>query len=418
MTRLPGEQLDDWLRRAAAVVAPPQQSGGHPQGGKVSGAALQPWPSFLKRGIMMADRLIRQVGPTLEQLAPLAWHRDVNSHNVLVSDGVENSFLDPADNGDRADFALCDLGLAVDSRSWVSVDGAWRVTDIGGDCRYWPASSWMVHLYGADYLTTREEFCRQYQTRLDVHGLGITAVEIVCSVALAARSAGAPRVVAGSAPDSDSCWEHLLDAWQVYHATVGQWWEMIYSVFSVGGDFRPVHAWLVQEDVANQVIALIADIRQALRNCASYSEESVARVLCLLADLIDENSELQLSEACEILAKEGASTDGLGGNAGVCTTKASQSPTARGANMATVVALSAATAEESRKTLERLAPIPRVSKLPQVDASELTPLRNAKGQLHRDLEQLQQLKQRLLHAQKAHEEARHVGASNGGRTTY
>eukprot|EP00927_Polykrikos_kofoidii_P059375 TRINITY_DN54536_c0_g1_i1.p1 TRINITY_DN54536_c0_g1~~TRINITY_DN54536_c0_g1_i1.p1 ORF type:complete len:1066 (+),score=139.92 TRINITY_DN54536_c0_g1_i1:136-3333(+) len=303
MTRLPGEQLDEWLRRSA-TVASTRNDPSHANG------EWPPWPSHLVSGVVMAERLLLQMGPTLEGIAPLAWHRDVNSHNVLVSDAVEGCFLNPTDSGQRSDFSLCDLGLAVESRSWTAPDGAWRVTDIGGDCRYWPASSWMVHLYGADYLTEREDFCRQYQTRLDVHGLGITAVEILCSVSLAARNAGAeagpsswsgPSATGSRHMDSHEHWERLLDVWQTYHTTVGGWWEMIYSVFSVGGDFRPVHSWLVQEEVADQVVALLQDIRQALRACAEHADAATARVLNILADLTDEVSTLELSEACALL---------------------------------------------------------------------------------------------------------------------
>ncbi|CAK0829416.1 unnamed protein product, partial [Prorocentrum cordatum] len=176
MSCLPGEQLELWLHGMSDAAC--------------ARAASVPWTSHLRQGCAMADLLIRQLGPTLELLAPLAWHRDVNSHNVLVSDAPGHLGAEEADSA--ASFWLCDLGLAVASESWVSdpappgasgaEQGAWRVTDIGGDCRYWPASSWMVHCYGADYLASRQDFCRQYQTRLDVHGLGITAIEVICSV--------------------------------------------------------------------------------------------------------------------------------------------------------------------------------------------------------------------------------------------
>merc|ERR1719356_206318 len=198
MSCLPGEQLELWLHGTSDSAC--------------ASAATTPWTSHLRQGCAMADLLIRQLGPTLEMLAPLAWHRDVNSHNVLVSDVPGHLGVD--DGVSVASFWLCDLGLAVASESWVSdpappgtggaEQGAWRVTDIGGDCRYWPASSWMVHCYGADYLASRQDFCRQYQTRLDVHGLGITAIEVICAVALAARGAGAAAGADG--PGGEECW--------------------------------------------------------------------------------------------------------------------------------------------------------------------------------------------------------------------
>jgi len=297
LTRLPGDQLDKWLRREAAAAEEAVHAAMEPG----STVRVPSWTSHIKRGLAMAESLLLQLGPTLERMAPLAWHRDVNSHNMLVSDAVDGASLALQDPGFRASFWLCDLGLAVDSTSWVSDSegegGAWRVTDIGGDCRYWPASSWMVHCYGADYLEGQEDFCRQYQRRLDIHGLAITAVEVACSTAVVARRAGAP-----AGEDDPSCWAALLDAWKKYRTEVTHWWEAIYSVFSVGGDFRPVHAWLVEECVAEQVVDLTTDIRQALLCCSevehSEGAEVRGRVLRVLAELMDETSRLELGEAC------------------------------------------------------------------------------------------------------------------------
>jgi len=380
----------------------------------------------------------------------------------------------------------------------------------------------MVHLYGAEYLLAREEYSRQYQTRLDVHGIGITAVELLCSVALAARKDGAPK----DSTDRDGHWDRLMDAWQTYHATVGNWWEMIYSVFSVGGDFRPMHSWLVQEAVADQVVALLADIRQALRECAAHSDRATNCVLRVLAELTDEASTLGLLEACALLegedpdlveALELARRNGHGAipthngdrdNAGgtveiprptstlaVMPVAVEETPTllsvarsrksstatvdagagARLADVAAVgnhvglagdrnggvpgpgfvqdhagekyhddrqmlpcmtcvsqqenggfdhdyckaAALATAAAEESRRALESLAPIPVLSAAFQAPSAErgrqmsrrsrqveVAELKEAQLQLRRDLEQLQRVKLRLQHARQIHEEAR------------
>lgn len=213
MTVLPGEQLDQWLQRESDVATynpGPTQS--------------PSWASHLGRGCAVARELILQLAPTLDKLAPRAWHRDVNSHNVLVSDS-------------GSAFWLCDLGLAADAKAWPSegegAQGAWRVTDIGGDCRYWPPCCWMVHCHGTEYLEARPEFCEQYQWRLDMHGLGITAIEVLCSKALAVYCPeGAPPP---ENPEFDGPWALLLTAWQQYRETVGAWWERIYAVFSEGG---------------------------------------------------------------------------------------------------------------------------------------------------------------------------------------
>eukprot|EP00930_Biecheleria_cincta_P087655 TRINITY_DN7688_c0_g1_i1.p1 TRINITY_DN7688_c0_g1~~TRINITY_DN7688_c0_g1_i1.p1 ORF type:complete len:794 (+),score=128.02 TRINITY_DN7688_c0_g1_i1:351-2384(+) len=303
LTRLKGEQLDGWLQKmaSAAVAAEPQTS----------------WPAHLRTGCTLARRLLQQLGPTLDSLAPLAWHRDVNSHNVLVcNDGSEDQELTFSD-AEQASFWLCDLGLAVDSQSWISEEeAAWRVTDIGGDCRYWPASCWMVHCYGAEYLEAKQSFCKQYKTRLDIHALGITAIEVVCFAALAARKAGAP---CNEGEDLGGCWSWLLETYQRYHETVTTWWQAIYAVFSSGGDFRPVHAWLVEIEAPAKVISLVSDLRLALCTCATAcSDQATSRLLRAVAELSDEASTLELHEICKLVS--GAPTRrGIldGGNSGV-----------------------------------------------------------------------------------------------------
>jgi len=467
MTRLPGEQLDDWLKDAADVVVAAVTAGA-PSDNSLT------WIYQLQRGCVMAGLFIRQLGPTLETLTPLAWHRDVNSHNVLVSDVMDNGSLQTSDSGSRASFWLCDLGLAVDSRSWVGEQGAWRVTDIGGDCRYWPASSWMVHLYGADYLLAREEYCQQYQTRLDSHGLGITAVEILCSTALAARRAGAAPV---ECPADDTCWLRLLDAWHLYDELENQWWEAIYSVFCAGGDFGPVHSWLVQETVSDKVIALLSELQQALRGCICRADPESRTVLHALAELIDESSNLELRDVCALLegraqtdspteqradqrdtetliaglnpaAPSGASrrgaedavSNGLDSNSGhfqrkteeasnALTTGASKvvpgiddavgTSAAKGVQNPSVqdsvalVAAAAAAAEEGRQALEGLQPCPAIAvNLPlergrpvsgRSRQVELAELKEAQGRLRHDLERLQLAKLRLQYARRLHE---------------
>lgn len=281
LTRLKGEQLDGWLQRSCEIS---------------DDSMLQrPWKDQLKGGCVLARHLLEQLGPTLQNLAPLAWHRDVNSHNVLIcNEASEDGTLHAKGEELKASFWLCDLGLAVDSQSWTSEESLWRTTDIGGDCRYWPASCWMVHCFGADYLEERPNLCRQYQSRLDIHALGITAIEILCTGALALRTAGAP------AGDAAACWSELLDAWKEYHETVSDWWQAIYSVFSCGGDFRPVHAWLVEIGAPDKILGLVGAMRKALNACADVSDSSTANLLRAVAEATHEDSTMDLLEICNM----------------------------------------------------------------------------------------------------------------------
>lgn len=159
MTVAPGESLDCFLRRPAPKGCLPQ----------------------LRRALILTARLLRDIGPSLQLLSPIAWHRDVNSHNILV-DGVGS--LEETSLAQHGSFWLIDFGLAVDSQSWLG-QGKWRTEYIGGDSRYWPPSSWIMHLVGPEGFEQRPELCEQYQRRLDIHGLGITALELLCSMVMA-----------------------------------------------------------------------------------------------------------------------------------------------------------------------------------------------------------------------------------------
>ncbi|CAE7349346.1 unnamed protein product [Symbiodinium natans] len=209
MARLPGECLDSWLRRAP----PPNQDG----------------PSAVRRGCALAMALIRQLGPTLERLAPHAWHRDVNSHNVLLSDALDGGRLMPCadveETSKRACFWLLDFGLAVDAATWPQ---RWPHSDVAGDCRYWAASSFVMSFCGPEETAAKKDLCAQYRTKLDVVGLGLTALELLCSSVLASRESWSPDGLRGS-------WERLLETWERYRDDVTRWHTMIFQVFAKGG---------------------------------------------------------------------------------------------------------------------------------------------------------------------------------------
>lgn len=409
MARLPGEQLDMWIRRTA--IAPTGIRGD-----------VRTWTSAIRGGCAMAERLVRQIAPILDRLAPMAWHRDVNSHNLLVSDVVTGDCLAPRleQMASTVSFWLIDFGLAVDSRTWVSTTPAhkseWCHAHISGDCRYWPVSSWMMHVFGAEYLEQRPDFLNQYHARLDIHGLGITAVELICAPALAARSAGAPR---GEDPDKGRCWDELLNAWQTYHDTVEHWSSRIYRVFREGGDFRPVHNWLVRENAVDQVIALMAELQRSLRAClgAVGSSSTTDRVLQVVAELIDETSRLQLVDLPALLEPVGT-PDSIESRSEVGSAGSSCAQAVPAEHIVQGMAhLAACVAAEGRRTLNSLAPIPAVVhapsecpedvesfKVPPSRQAEMADLREAQAQLRMDLEKLQNVKMRLQQAKKVHEE--------------
>merc|ERR1740138_1565803 len=194
MSRVPGESLDSFLRRPL------------PAGQDTPGS------SYVRRGCVLAAQLLLQLGPTLERIAPHAWHRDVNSRNVLLSDAIDGgplrNCIDAEEMGKRASFWLIDFGLAVNSTTWQS---AWPHADVAGDCRYWPPSSFLMSFYGPEETRAHADMCHQYKTRLDIAGLGFTALEVLCSALLT-----------GSAGISEP-WRRLAAAWERYREEVTRW---------------------------------------------------------------------------------------------------------------------------------------------------------------------------------------------------
>jgi hypothetical protein len=388
MTRLPGEQLDDWLRREAIAVEDVLRAT------LANNLRPPPWTTHLRSGFAMVQRLLSQMGYTLDKLAAVAWHRDVNSHNVLVSDSVSVSTpLDVLGSGRRCSFWLCDLGLAVDSPSWGTDDGAWRTADIGGDCRYWPASCWMVHCYGSKFLAGHKDFCRQYRSRLDIHGLGVTGVEVLCSTAGAARDAGAPAPE-GKGSEAAELWVTLLEVWKRYRDATGQWWEDIYNALSASGsvDFETVRAQLLREDVAQQVADLTSDLRSALRGCAKVSKPGEADVLLALAELMDEASKSELNELCSKFDEPDE-------------------------NMPPELAHAAT---EAMQVLESLKPIPACAVASQKAGSmpaSAPELRRARERLSQDLERLRTKKAQLEATRRKHGTVTEQGGSARCSTT-
>lgn len=293
MTLLPGEQLDYWLNKACDLHSR-RTDGDLPQ---------VCWTMHLQRGCSLAAVMLSQLGPTLQFLSSMAWHRDVNSHNIMVSNDSGANLSCEVQNTREASFMLCDLGLAVDSQGWVIrrgedvLGGAWRFTDIGGDCRYWPPSAWMLHCFGATYLEERPDYFSQYKCRLDIHGLGITAIEVLCSTALASYLAGA------SGGPNNSPWVQLLQAWKNYWDTVTHWWHLILKVFSESGDFAPVQAWFIENDAPEQTVHLLSGLHEALCACIAHAGPATGRTLRVLVELTHASSTMTLQDACSLLCE-------------------------------------------------------------------------------------------------------------------
>ncbi|CAK9011723.1 unnamed protein product [Durusdinium trenchii] len=177
-------------------------------------------------------------------ISKVTYHRDVNAHNILAH--LE---------GDRppVSFGLVDFGLAVDASTWMDVSAAnplgkseWEYLDVGGDCRYWPVSAWRQFEAGCKVLSQEEPLCTEYQTHLDLQGLGLTALQLLTSL-----------LPATEVPELKG----LKEAWRAYWDDASAYWASLLETFRSGGDW----CTLKQDFIARKVHQLMATRLGALR---------------------------------------------------------------------------------------------------------------------------------------------------------
>ncbi|CAJ1379807.1 unnamed protein product [Effrenium voratum] len=212
---------------------------------------------FEKASAESARALVEQLAPTMAAIANVMYHRDVNAHNILAH-------VAP---GGQLSFGLVDFGLAVDASTWMDPSplnpggkSEWEFLDVGGDCRYWPVSAWRQFEAGCRALVEEEPLCTEYQTHLDLQGLGLTAVQVLVCL-LPKRHAELVLEL-----------RLLQEAWQKYWEEASCYWAALLETFRHGGD------WVVlkQEFVARGVHKIIASRLEALR-------ETLGQCLCAAA---------------------------------------------------------------------------------------------------------------------------------------
>jgi serine/threonine protein kinase len=266
MARIPGEPLEDFLSKPREAMQAP--------------AALQ-------QGLGLVFQLVTQLGESLDAINQHVWHRDVNPRNVLISDAQSGESFDVMKgNIENVRFGLIDFGLAVDSGSWHS---KWASSNIAGDCRYWPASSWVMSFQGSQALRQQPQLLRQYETKLDSYALGVLSLELLCS------SLGQ----CNTSELSISC-QGLLRVFTAFHSDMFRWNKEVNSVFSSGGNPQCLRQKFQQEGVPAKVQHHAVVVASRLRDVARDCPEPRARnLLCVIAELLDESSTLTLQCALE-----------------------------------------------------------------------------------------------------------------------
>lgn len=225
-----------------------------------------------ERACGVAQELLQQLSTVFIAFQPLAFHRDVSSHNVLVD-------VDPASPsapGGRLDFALIDFGLAVRSGSWSQ---EWRSSNLAGDPRYWTPATWMAFAFGFKYLNTHPNpgFQKQYLTRIDHFAVGILALETLFVLW----------------QPEEALQQTNPTLWQV-RAAWEEYWTQTFRMFQM---FHAKGAQEVRQLITHSqdegLVSLVERLRQLRHTMRTAAEQQVnagcACLLHLLADLVSEN---------------------------------------------------------------------------------------------------------------------------------
>lgn len=270
MDRIPGDPLDRYLRDRRQQLDVDLASCGDEL---VPDTILQQ----VLEAYSFARELLLQLSPTMERIATLAYHRDVNAHNILVS----------MDDESMPQYGLVDFGLAVDAAGWRGGDkadamgtGDWQHLDVGGDCRYWPASAWLQFEVGCYDLAKATSLCLEYQTHLDLQGLGITALQVLTELmpklmpnsAKGLTIAGAGAEGPGRMVPSEF-WQ-LGIAWDEYWEAATHFWTALLETFRNNGDWNV----LKNEFIAIGVHEVLARKLENLRAALAEAEEACRRM--------------------------------------------------------------------------------------------------------------------------------------------
>lgn len=279
MSYVPGGAFDRWIYGISdedhKTVDISELIDGHFPGGQ---QGLWDMPSAC--GVVR--ELLGQLSRVFSALQPIAYHRDVSAHNVL---------LDMPSGGDLPKFALIDFGLAVRSGTWSQ---KWRSSNLAGDPRYWTPAAWMAFAFGFKYVTTypNSGFQQQYLTRMDHFSLGVMGLEALC--ALCSKS----EVSKPSSPGM----REVRSAWALYWSAIVN----LFQMFHCRGP-QEVRSFLGQarEGGMGDLVAHLRTLRQALRQAAVQPANAhCAALLLVLADLVDERGSVSWAEVPGMLSED------------------------------------------------------------------------------------------------------------------
>jgi serine/threonine protein kinase len=231
--------------------------------------------------------LLVQLVPSFDAISSLVLHRDVNTHNVLVSAG-------PGASNPR--FSLIDYGLAIETQDWAQ-----QLTKVPvvGDCRYWPVSAWFIFAHGGQKLSERHNLMMEYRTQLDTHALGITALQVFIELLTHPTSPAA----ASSVPEE--VWT-LRHAWEQYWQDAYRFWEPLFKAFENKTDWNSLRQRYISNKVHSIMDKDLQQLRRALANLCDAcgraepgsTASSAAPIFAAMKELISQSGKPLGREAC------------------------------------------------------------------------------------------------------------------------
>jgi serine/threonine protein kinase len=235
MTKISGESLGAFL------------NGWKAQGGRMPSMDPQIVSHQFAEACHWTREMISQLLPAFEALAPFALHRDVNTHNILVSTSGDLS---------APQFGLIDFGLAIQMKNWES---SCTQVPVVGDCRYWPVSAWFIFSAGGPEIMKHPHMLMEYRTQLDIHAFGITALQLFIEM-LPQPEGAANSIILEE-------FRALKHAWRRYWQDAYRFWEPLFHAFERKTDWNQLRQHYLQMNVHAVLGEELAHLRQALSNC-------------------------------------------------------------------------------------------------------------------------------------------------------
>lgn len=207
----------------------------------------------IQKACDFTTEMLTQLVPTFKAINAVAFHRDISMENVLVDAGSGYS---------RPEFSIIDFGLAIESRSWPV---AMTQVPVVGCCRYWPVSAWFIFTYGGPKLLEHTQLRMEYETQLDLHALGILALQVFVAMLPSSAVTFIPQEMTA-----------LKEAFEQYWQHASYFWEPMLNVSRGEGDWSQVRQLFIAKDAYRIIERDLGTIRAALNNArlACHGEEN------------------------------------------------------------------------------------------------------------------------------------------------